>query len=120
MAALTGGKKSGSAAPLFEYLSTNASSIERDRTFASTKMIRGRRGLFARISSPVTGEPPAIARFRSEGVAKYSSFNRKASELPNRTTEGTGSRVYRFSVIVVPPRVVFDGICNPLPNQAVA
>src|ERR1700730_8560735 len=66
------------------------------------------------------GEPPASARFRSRGVAKYSSLSRKVRELPTRTTSGIGSLVYRFKVISAPSRVVVEGICSLLPYQAVA
>ena len=41
---------------------------------------------------PVTGEPPASARFRKPRVAKYSSLRRNVIELPTSTTSGTGSR----------------------------
>ena len=57
----------------------------------------------------VTGDPPASARFRNLGVAKYSSLRRKVSELPTSATSGIGSLAYRFSVISVPSRVVVDG-----------
>jgi hypothetical protein len=94
--------------------------VGRERTFASIRTIPGKRGWFATISSPVTGEPPASARFRKPAVAKYSSLRRNVIELPTSTTSGTGSRRYRLSVISVPSRVVVAGICSPLPKRMVA
>src|SRR5258708_31244485 len=115
-----GRKNSGWASTFLELFSTKAVSDGRDKTLASTRTTPGRRDWFATISSPVTGEPPASARFRNRGVAKYSSLSRKVSELPTRTTSGVGSLTYRFNVISVPSRGVVDASCSPLPNQAVA
>src|SRR5258706_12208151 len=104
-----GQKTPGSALPLLEYLWTKALSVPGDKTFVSTRTILGGRGWLATISRPVTGDPPASARFRNLGVAKYSSLRRKVSELPTRATSGIGSLAYRFNVISVPSRVVVRG-----------
>ena len=91
-----------------------------DSTFALDQNDLGKARLVRNDLQPGDGEPPASARFRSLGVAKYSSFSRKVSELPTSTMSGNGSCRYRFNVISVPSRVVVDGSCRPLPNRAVA
>jgi hypothetical protein len=87
---------------------------------ATTNTTLGNRFPLATISSPVSGDPPAIARFLKLGVAKYSSLSRKLTELPTMTTLGPDSWIYRLNVISVPSRVVVDESFSPLPNQAVA
>src|ERR1700730_8300791 len=115
-----GRKNIGSARSFLEYFSTKAASVDRDRTLASTKTTLVTRFPLATISSPVSGEPPAIARFLKLSVAKYSSLSRKLTELPTRATSGTDSWINRLNVISVPSRVVVDENFCPLPNQAVA
>jgi len=83
--------------------------MERDRTLVSTSTIRGILDRFAMIANPVRGDPPASARFLTLGVAKYSSFSLNVSELPTRTTSGTGSLTYLFNVISEPSLAVAEG-----------
>src|SRR3954451_15953662 len=109
MAVLIGRVNQGAAPSAVEYFSTRPASTERDKTLVSTSTIRGIFDRLATIASPVSGDPPASARFLTLGVGKYSSLSLNDSELPTRTMSGIGSLTYLFNVISEPSRVVVAG-----------
>jgi len=104
-AVLMGRKNSGSASPFLEYFSTKAVSAGRDKNIGfKPEQTRGRRDWLAKISSPVTGEPPASARFRT-GRGEIFFLKPEGERASHENTSGVGSLTYRFNVISVPSRV---------------
>jgi hypothetical protein len=51
------------------------------------------------IRNPVSGDPPAIPRFLTRNVVKYSSLIRAVRELPSRTASAVDPLRYRLIAI---------------------